>query len=137
VTFRLIAPGSGVYLPNYGEPCNSPNWYSIDGLATFIQDYTLCDSCNSVNCGGDVPPNEAVPEGGVTWTWNGTEVDGSGSRTCNGVNGTLSCGTVVCAPAGDYTAKLCDWGDSCVSLPFHYPTSEEVVGTILPPDAGG
>ena len=137
VTFRLIAPGSGVFLPNYPEACNSPNWYSIEGLATFIADSTLCTTCTPVTCGADVPPNELVPDGGVTWTWGGTVVDGTGGRTCSGVDGTLPCGSVVCAPAGDYTAKLCNWSATCVSVPFHYPTGEEVVGTIPTPDGGG
>jgi hypothetical protein len=137
----VTPPGNYVVVPrDDGQVECFPGWYSINGLAVYTPAYTLCNTCQEVYWGGGAC-GTAVPDGGVTWTWGGTAVDGCAtyttcSNTCDMNEGALSCGTAVCVAAGRYTAKLCTEAGQCLSIPFDYPATGEVVGTISAPDAG-
>jgi hypothetical protein len=134
-------------------------WYSVataDGapLQIFLEPSVECEGCFVV---GNLPVGPGtcapLPDGGAAATWNGSIV--TGSSMCDAV----SCQVTGCAPAGNYVATLCayalddclvgDAGDCpnanyenaclasvdggvCVSVPFEYPTTAEVVGTLPP-----
>lgn len=76
----------------------------------------------------------AIPSAGVTASWDGFAITG-GAATCGG--GT-ACLASEFMPAGDYVVTMCsgcveqspDAGVQCVSVPFQYPSSAEIVGTL-------
>jgi hypothetical protein len=121
-----------------------------------ILDATVCATCAFAedaigqSC-------SSVPAGGVSVSWDGTAV--AGHSTCNG----QSCDVTTCMPAGSYVATMCasgpgqgcnsgsaSSGQTCLHVPFDYPKTKNVVGTLPavcpdcpdasppppPPDAG-
>jgi hypothetical protein len=103
-----------------------------------------------------------LPIGGVTATWNGMAVTGDSTcKPPSGVSvipGPVSCQVTGCMPAGSYVVTMCaralddcqtavqgapcaDLTDGClasthapicVSVPFQYPSTADVVGTLPP-----
>jgi hypothetical protein len=75
-----------------------------------------------------------LPAAGVTATWDGRAAAG-GTSTCLG---DTTCLTTAYRPAGDYVVTMCtgcpdvpeDAATKCVSIPFAYPTTSEIVGTL-------
>jgi hypothetical protein len=156
VTFRMRAPAGATYAMGGSGPSEEPSWYVIDGVATQLGDYALCDtcSCTAYQQPGLPPPDcvvstfyqtYAVPEAGVSWTWDGREVSGCAtenpndgtatcSSSCDGPSGHRSCGDISCAPGGNYDVLFCangaTSGPDCVSVSFVYPSPSEVVGVI-------
>ncbi len=145
VTLRMQAPSgtSYLYAQSFSEPGDGVSWYSVakaDGgtLQILWMDLHICASCTSqdVAIGYDC---SSIPDGGVAVTWNGTTV--SGSSTCG--TPPESCDTIGCAAPGEYIATMCagcpgspnqrEGGfGPCVHVPFHYPTTGEVVGNLPP-----
>jgi len=146
----MIAPPGSTYAYTGEINCIGANWYAIEGVAIYLGAYVYCDTCacNPSCVTLMAPETQPVPAGGVTWTWSGEAVSGCraanpivGGGTCTSTCGENACGTLVCMPAGEYTAVLCDNGASgginCAYVPFTYPATSEVVGVVgQPADAG-
>jgi hypothetical protein len=141
VTF-LMHPGGDSYTVSAGDPGDGNWWYSVATahgapLRIFLGDATTtCTECNPQ----DGAIGGACATGDVTATWNGIEITG-GPSTCMSGGSQVGCTTSACVPAGEYVVTMCaytdsacsgtgDAGNPCVSVPFHYPTASEVVGTI-------
>jgi hypothetical protein len=103
-----------------------------------------------------------LPDGGATATWSGNVVTGSSTCDATSEGrpiGAVSCSIFGCVTAGQYVATMCAFalddclvadggscpsasadnaclasldGGVCVSVPFEYPTTAEVVGTLPP-----
>jgi len=102
---------------------------------------TTCEQCTPIACDiACVPPQHVKPEG-ETFTWDGTmwEQSKCGPQM-------FACVNQVCSvPPGRYTARMCanratgdggtgfctsDPTPTCVDVPFDYPTSATVEGTL-------
>lgn len=141
VTF-LMHPGYDSYSVSAGNPGDGTWWYSVatahgTPVGIFLVDAnTSCTACDPQ----DVAIGGGCATGDVTATWNGIQITGEASTCMNG-GSQVSCTSSLCAPAGEYVVTMCantasdcsatgDAGNPCVSVPFHYPTASEVVGTI-------
>ena len=153
VTFRLqasAADGGRFYARSLADPGDGIWWYSVakaDGtpLQIFLEQANSCNDCREaiVPIGYGCSP---LPDGGVTGGWDGIAVTGFGTCLDSSEPGqgalSISCDETTCMPPGRYIVTMCvgcadarlrpaDGGSSpCVSVPFDYPTSTEVVGTI-------
>jgi hypothetical protein len=130
----LSIPGDGAW------------WYSLadaDGgsLSIFPTEQT---------CGACVPAIIAIgaacgplSEAGARATWDGTIVTGTSSCTWSPGGAeppeSISCNTTRCAQPGRYVVKMCAQKtapcfsappDTCIDVPFDYPPSSDVVGTL-------
>jgi hypothetical protein len=158
VTFRMQAPtGDAGYnaLTSFGNPGDGNWWYSVataDGnpLQIFLSPGPVtatCEPCAPYEVPGGGGCNPVPPDSGVTATWDGTAV--TSISTCEWSPGShqaseaISCQVIQCMPAGKYVVTMCGSeledcsstdgeAGACVSVPFQYPTSSEVVG-YLPP----
>ena len=142
--FTMTAKGSFCI----GHACQ-PTWLTIlapDGTELGL-DYTCgtdCATCISRPC----PPGPCaipfpVPAGGETTTWNGLYFTNE-TRTCNGASTT--CYQARCAAPGRYTARMCGYARqdeggpecttadtaTCTDVPFDWPPTASVSGTIGP-----
>jgi hypothetical protein len=144
VTFQFKAPGGGFWC--LGQGCSS-EWLAIrdaSGHAMNLSNYcqASCDNCIMVGCPAICALPQPMPAAGTTKTWNGTFF---ASSTCGPDR--MSCLNKRCAPAGKYVAVMCasavssDAGDlactnafdapqTCVEVPFEYPSATPVVGVI-------
>jgi hypothetical protein len=154
VQFRLYAPvaDAGPYSAlTYFWASDAVSWFSVStGAGDPLQvlpptsddgpglDWApSCSACQSllIAAGQTATP---IGDGGVSATWNGTSY--SLTSTCNEPgSGQVPCGDVLCAPAGSYVVKMCasppgNSGDSdlCTSVPFDFPGTPVVVGTLSP-----
>jgi hypothetical protein len=144
VTF-LMHPRGDYYAAPAGDPGDGVWWYSVatahgTPLQIFLGDATDDSLTTCTECAPeDVASGGVCATGDVTATWNGTEI--TGTSTCTSGGSQVGCSTSVCVPAGDYVVTMCantdstcsatgDAGNPCVSVPFHYPTASEVVGSI-------
>jgi hypothetical protein len=154
VTFRMEAPPTDAgyyYLYSLGNPGDGVWWYSVetpDGsvLPIFLLSDTpsTCNSCRDIA----TPIGQgcaALIDGGVAGGWSGYAV--TGMATCE-VPATSyasahpsTCATISCLPAGRYVVKMCAGRGRCVyssdaatclSIPFDFPGTSEVVGTLPP-----
>jgi hypothetical protein len=145
VSFRLTATTPSAWW--YGWPCSFGSWLSIRDSAD--ASLPLAAGCPAYVCSGCAqrePPcsfgcaASALPDAGATQIWDGRYF---APDTCNfypeGLDGgpmPVLCGTEMCAPPGHYDAVMCatpPGGAStatCVHVPFDYPTSGEVLGTL-------
>lgn len=141
VTFQMT--GGGV---DYCINLCSNTWVSIlpEGggtpLAIAQNCTTSCSQCQPIVCGAGacIAPRHIKPEG-ETLTWDGTlwEQSKCGAQM-------VSCVNQVCAPHGKYIARMCasrstsDAGSycmsastqTCVDVPFEYPTNQTVEGVL-------
>jgi hypothetical protein len=144
VTFQFKAPGGGTWC--LGQGC-STQWLSIrdsSGKSLVLSNYcsSTCEACQMVGCPAICAMPQPMPAAGTTTTWNGAVFS---SGTCG--SNAMSCLDKRCAPAGKYVAVMCaaavssEAGDllcantfdvkpTCVEVPFDYPSSASVVGTI-------
>jgi hypothetical protein len=138
------------YITSFGNPGDGNWWYSLaeaDGspVQLLLTAYATCDACDElpdpIGFGWSVVP----PDGGATTTWDGTAVTGistcQGSATSPQGPGPFACNTFGCMPAGEYVVTMCavdsvqgglleDAGTHCISVPFHYPATSDVVGNL-------
>jgi hypothetical protein len=141
VTFRMTAAANAssyTYASSDGDPGDGIWWYSVttaDGgyVMIFVPGAgTTCDTCNNMG----IPVGYScytLPDAGITATWDG--ISYPGSSTCGG--GT-QCAIRKYVSEGEYVVHMCagcdftvtDAGPDCVNVPFHYPTSAEIVGTL-------
>lgn len=152
VDFELSATGS--FCTGSPGTCD-PTWLTIlDGkgatLAHASSCATSCGDCQPVGCPANCPQPSTLPADGVRETWDGRIFT---ANTCkNGGDGELSCFDLNCAPAGHYIARMCAFrveGDggvgpnacsglsssqkpTCTDVPFDWPTSATVRGTLAP-----
>lgn len=133
-SFSLGIPGDGVW------------WYSLaqadGGPLSIFPSETTCDACGltaiavGAACG-------ALPDGGATATWDGALVTGNSMCSWSPGGGepaeSISCNTTECAPPGRYIVTMCATknvacptpnGNVCIDVPFDYPTTSDVVGTL-------
>jgi len=143
VTFRLRVQSGSDYCTN---ACGAP-WVSIyktgsdQPLVISRGCTTDCSQCQPVACPAIacIAPQH-VPHDGETLTWDGTAWQ---SSKCGPQN--LTCTSPTCGtPPGRYIARMCaykaasDAGPycmavsaiTCVDVPFEYPTSSAVEGTL-------
>jgi hypothetical protein len=154
VRFHLDVPANDdagtVQALTYMWATDAVNWFSVaaaDGGALQIVPPTAdegpaqqwapsCSACTSIAALAPLQGGPTIGDGGgVDGTWNGT--DYSLTSTCNqGQNGAVPCGEVLCAAAGSYVVKMCvqptqgNGAQQCVSVPFDFPGTPEVTGTI-------
>jgi hypothetical protein len=141
-TFRMQASESDVayvYASSFANPGDGVWWYSVatssgEPLDIFMTgENPYCETCGMAA----VPIGSAcgtLPQAGVTASWDGLVVLG-GESTCGA--GT-SCITTAHVPEGDYVVTMCagcpdlqpDAASPCVSVPFHYPSGGDIVGTL-------
>ncbi len=141
-TFRMVTAAAGagyVYASSFADPGDGVWWYSVATAAGEPLDIFMdgqipsCSTCGSKGAAiGSLC--DALPPAGVTASWDGF-VALEGTSTCGA--GT-SCIPYAYAAAGDYVVTMCagcagleqDAASPCISVPFHYPSGEEVVGTL-------
>ena len=143
--------GAHTFIESFGDPGDGYWWYSVSTAdATPLQIFlpssatTTCSACQSVLYPSGFSCS-SLPAGGVDARWDGTAIAGQSScLSSEGSSATrLSCSTRQCVPAGHYNATMCAFtsaqscgrdpiGDhgTCVSVPFDYPTTSVVVGTL-------
>jgi len=154
VTFHLQAPLGApayTYARSFGDPGDGFWWYSVataDGtpLQIFLptQAATTCGACQQAL----LPIGfacSALPAEGIDGRWNGTAIAGQSSCSWSGSSppSPIACSVLECMPAGRYVATMCAYTSSlecsngpgddrgtCVSVPFDYPTTSVVVGTL-------
>jgi hypothetical protein len=145
VTFRMKKPDNTDYCVNL---CNGM-WITILPMGSNVPlsvtrgCTTTCAQCQPIACGAGacIPPQHVKPEG-ETFMWDGTLWETS---KCGPMN--FACVDQVCSvPAGKYVARMCAYhatGDGgsgticmfdptpvCTDVPFDYPTSAPVEGTL-------
>lgn len=148
--FRMEAPphdGGYWYRSSFGDPGDGVWWYSVEtpdgsALQIFLPPgaRSLCGDCDpkAYPIGQQCSP---IPDGGVTGGWGGFTV--TGTSTCQPVptssySGPAGCATIQCLPAGRYTVRMCAGGgpcptsETCVDVPFDFPTDAAVVGHLPP-----
>jgi hypothetical protein len=146
VQFALTAPAGWTYGQSQDSNSSSINWLTIQtpaGATLDIEpagDLPLLD-CRTCGPAGAIPIGsfwQQVPASGVvTGEWNGALYE---PGTCGG----HACLTPGCAPAGMYVAELCACANAtgacatptCVAVPFEYPSSSVMRGSVGPADAG-
>jgi len=148
VTFRVV-PGTTPYCENL--QCQWPNLVTI--LSASAQALTTsrntngcylvdCSTCQGGGCSGACPAPISLPDGGTDESWDGTVWTAGGTCASSGA----MCSVQSCAPAGQYTARMCAYGSGadaggcsgqstsstpiCVDVPFTYPTQGPVVGML-------
>lgn len=156
VTFHLQAPAGApayTYLNSFGDPGDGFWWYAVaaaDGtpLQIFLpaNAATTCGTCQNVLYPDGFSCSTLTTDG-VDALWKGTAIVGRSSCPWSdgSVASTISCSTLECMPAGRYVATMCaytstsacvsdprDGQGTCVSVPFDYPTTSVVVGTLPP-----
>jgi hypothetical protein len=155
VQFRFYAPATdaGPYSAlTYFWGSDDVSWFSVStGAGNPLQvlpptsdegpglDWApSCSACQSLTIAA-LQTATPIGDGGVSATWNGTSY--SLTSTCNEPGfGQVPCGDVLCAPAGSYVVKMCasppgNSGDgdlTCTSVPFDFPGTPVVVGTLSP-----
>jgi len=117
-----------------------------------------CGECALVGCGAVCPAPSPVPSGGLRQTWAGRYFTSSKCTTAQGDS--VGCGAGQCAAPGKYVARMCLYVDgsapdggadaadasasspepcraqspgakpTCVDVPFDWPSTKAVVGTI-------
>jgi hypothetical protein len=154
VAFRMQAPATDAgyqYVFSLGNPGDGVWWYSVetpDGavLPIFLPSGapSTCERCED----GLTPIGQgcgALPDGGVSGGWGGYAVTGAVScevpaSSFDPAHQSL-CATIDCLPAGRYTVKMCavkggcysaSGQNTCLSIPFDFPGTSEVVGTLPP-----
>ncbi len=148
VTVQVVpAASTGVqWCMGQSTGCSS-NWLTIrDSSGDIVLSnscMTPCDTCMMMGC----PVICAIPSElgvqGLTYTWNGTYYK---AGTCGA--SASPCLSPQCAPAGQYTAKVCGFANptpdagygcanassstqvSCVEKPFEFPSSASIVVTM-------
>jgi hypothetical protein len=150
VTFRMEAPnvdGGYSYQFSFGDPGDGVWWYSVEtpdgsALSIFLPPgaSTLCEVC-------DPRPNPIgqgcgpIPDGGITGGWGGYTI--TGTSICqpeppSSYATPVGCAAIQCLPAGRYVVKMCAGGgpcaspETCVDVPFDFPTDAAVVGHLPP-----
>ena len=144
VTFSMKTSGGGPGSYCVGEGCGG-TWISIATAAGDPIDLerdciTDCGACQPVACPNlCAAPRPTKPEGEQT-TWDGTYWP---KKTCGAG---ISCADQACATPGKYVATMCATSNAiqtggfcngggmstCVDVPFVYPTSAIVEGTLPP-----
>jgi hypothetical protein len=148
----MNAPAGGRtyrYVQSFGDPGDGHWWYSIaraggTPLRIFLgTTTTTCQACDDriypigSTC-GSVPADGAV----AVWTCRAL----GETSTCNvkdAAGEPVSCATATCAPPGHYVVTMCgapstgtcetiDTDGSCITVPFDYPSTSEVIGTLPP-----
>jgi hypothetical protein len=144
VTFQLKAPGGGSWC--LGQGC-STEWLQIRdaaGSSMILSNscQSTCEACQMLGCPAICVLPQKMPAAGTTKTWDGTSFS---IGTC-GPNA-MSCLNKQCAPAGKYVAVMCATASTapdaslacsssttvkqtCVEVPFEYPSSAPVVGAL-------
>lgn len=117
-----------------------------------------CGECALLGCAAVCPAPSPVPAAGLSQTWAGRYFTSGKCTTAQGDN--VSCGVGQCAAAGKYVARMCLYVDgsapdggadaadaaasspercraqsagakpTCVDVPFDWPSTKTVVGTI-------
>jgi hypothetical protein len=154
LTFQLTAPQPDLWIVSQGT--DLPYWLTIldasgrglptDFLAVGCPSEPQAPSC--VDCMGCIdlgPAWCACPIGffitplgaaGAVQGWDGIAYTASSCGVPS-----MACTTLATVPAGDYAAQMCacpgaspgnpyGWCTVCVTVPFHYPSSATVVGTL-------
>ena len=151
LTFVMKAPGG--YCAGRPSGCDA-TWLSIldaDGHALPLSSNCTaeCSSCEPLGCPAICPIPSPVPSEGASGAWEGRIFAPSTCTMAQG--GSLSCVDPQCAPAGTYVARMCAFpgkgGDAgsepcdlasndvkvtCVDVPFEWPSSGPITGTIAP-----
>jgi len=151
VAFRMQAPATDAgyqYVFSVGNPGDGVWWYSVEtpdgAVLPIFSETQICGSCKDQL----TPIGQgcaALPDGGVSGGWGGYAV--TETVSCE-VPASLfdpahlsTCAAFRCLPAGRYTVKMCairggcssaDGQNTCLSIPFDFPGTSEVVGTLPP-----
>ena len=154
VAFRMQAPptdGGYFYVYSLGDPGDGVWWYSVEttdggALPIFLPSstQTTCGTCKDLfepigqGC-------SALPDGGVRGYWGGYAVTGEAAcevpATASDPSHLAACATISCPPPGKYVVKMCARrgrcgytpdASTCLSIPFDFPATSEVVGTLPP-----
>lgn len=151
VAFRMQAPptdGGYSYVFSVGNPGDGVWWYSVEtpdgAVLPIFSTNQICGSCKDQL----TPIGQgcaALPDGGVSGGWGGyavTEIVSCEVPTSSYAPAHLSsCAAFRCLPAGRYTVKMCalrggcggaEAQNTCLSIPFDFPGTSEVVGTLPP-----
>jgi len=148
VTLQVVpAAGTGVQWC-MGQPggCSS-NWLTIrdssGGLVLSNSCMTPCNTCMMMACPNACAIPSELSAQGLTNTWDGTHYK---AGTCGA--SASNCLSPQCAPAGQYTAKVCGFANpapdagygcasasssvqpTCVEKPFEFPSSAPIVVTM-------
>lgn len=148
VTIQVVpTAGAGVQWC-MGQPTGcSSNWLTIrdssGDLVVSNMCMTPCDSCMMMGCPASCAIPSELSAQGLTYTWSGTYYK---AGTCG--SSATNCLSPQCAPAGQYTAKVCGFADptpdagfgcasasssaqlTCVEQPFEFPSSAPIVVTM-------
>jgi hypothetical protein len=150
VTFRLLPGTNSEWW--FQWPCSFGSWLGIrDAAGNDLALATGCPfySCNG--CGQDPPCSfgcaaSLLPDSGTDQVWDGTYW--VAHETCNAAwppgdgSGTpVQCGRWQCALPGRYDAVMCvsptsdgaaptNAKSACIDVPFDYPASGPVIGTL-------
>jgi hypothetical protein len=150
ITFELDAP-VGAATPHcatvFGATTGIAPWLSLEtpdaGAASFVPPSrsVVCGSC-VVGAPSPVDLTQALGPGlpPVTYVWDGTTPQFS---TCTAGGDVFVCAAPTCMPAGSYVAHMCARSDcssgddasaaeTCVDVPFDYPSSSPTVVGALP-----
>jgi hypothetical protein len=147
VTFRMRPPSADAgysFASSFGIPGDGVWWYSVatadGGALQIFPSETTCGTCAQVaNPIGQAC--EGLSADGVTATWSGIAVTGQSMCSWSPGDGepleTIPCDTARCVPSGRYVVTMCAGGSlacsdtpTCVSTPFDYPSTSEIVGTL-------
>jgi hypothetical protein len=148
VTFRMVRTGdagAAFALRSFADPGDGFWWYSVTtATGTPLRIFmgmltTRCDMCSP---NGSVPVGfqcSMVPADGITATWNGL-VYGAQTTCVTSSGDHEPCLEVTRVPPGSYRVTMCATRSSmdclsgtdrvCVTVPFDYPVSAEVVGAV-------
>jgi hypothetical protein len=144
-SFQLTTKGP--FCRGHAGDCSN-TWLTIlgpDGKALGFDNLcgTDCATCLTKPCPNLCAAPSPIPAAGVTEMWNGTYYT-SETRVCNGVG--TGCFQARCAVPGRYVARMCGYATvgggglpctgaptpTCTDVPFDWPTTGTVSGTIGP-----
>jgi hypothetical protein len=147
---RVAAGSTAQYCADFEDPTTHATWLSIEdadgGMAvgpTTFDPLAWGANCSPCEALSEPPFENSVDifDGApVQLTWNAVYGTVSSCVPANG-SASITCSAPVCLPAGSYVAKMCgasscpmqpgtSWSQTCVFVPFEYPTSAPIVGTL-------